>query len=195
MWSVHNFIAYNIFVGWSVHRRLSCPICGSYTDCFYLTSGGKIWCQIEDVLSSGGLVQIVLKQIWCHANQCVWQEASLHVPHVGPYVTCSGPGGHYRYHGKQVPHVPTKIMYQGRTDYISPTCCHKACRRDAMCATRAGPTTHRARSGGAMRPPPLMHHQGKSGLAATRHQPHVSGTKRWSKARLVSVRGVSILRS
>jgi hypothetical protein len=42
LWSIHDFMAYSIFVGWSVHGRLTCPICGSDTDCFCLTAGGKI---------------------------------------------------------------------------------------------------------------------------------------------------------
>jgi hypothetical protein len=41
LWSIHNFMAYSIFVGWSVHGRLTCPICRSDTDCFHLTAGGK----------------------------------------------------------------------------------------------------------------------------------------------------------
>jgi hypothetical protein len=35
-------MAYDIFAGWSIHDRLTCPICGSDTDCFHLTTGGKI---------------------------------------------------------------------------------------------------------------------------------------------------------
>jgi hypothetical protein len=42
LWSIHNFMAYNIFVRWSIHDRLTCPICGSDTDCFRLIAGGKI---------------------------------------------------------------------------------------------------------------------------------------------------------
>jgi hypothetical protein len=42
LWSIHDFMAYNIFAGWSVHERLTCLICHSDTDCFYLTAGGKI---------------------------------------------------------------------------------------------------------------------------------------------------------
>jgi hypothetical protein len=42
LWSVHDFKAYDIFIGWSVHRELTCPICGSDTDCFCLTHGGNI---------------------------------------------------------------------------------------------------------------------------------------------------------
>jgi hypothetical protein len=42
LWSVHDFKAYNIFAGWSIHGELTCPICGSDTDCFRLTHGGKI---------------------------------------------------------------------------------------------------------------------------------------------------------
>jgi hypothetical protein len=42
LWSVHDFKAYIIFVGWSVHGKLTCPICDSDIDCFHLTHGGKI---------------------------------------------------------------------------------------------------------------------------------------------------------
>jgi hypothetical protein len=42
LWSVHDFKAYVIFAGWSVHGELICPICGSDIDCFHLTHGGKI---------------------------------------------------------------------------------------------------------------------------------------------------------
>jgi hypothetical protein len=35
-------MAYGIFVGWSIHGRLTCPICRSDTDYFYLTAGGNI---------------------------------------------------------------------------------------------------------------------------------------------------------
>jgi hypothetical protein len=42
LWLIHDFIAYGIFAGWSIHERLTCPICRSDTDCFRLTTGGKI---------------------------------------------------------------------------------------------------------------------------------------------------------
>jgi hypothetical protein len=42
LWSVHDFLAYGIFSGWSVHGKLTCPICGPDTDCFRLAFGGKI---------------------------------------------------------------------------------------------------------------------------------------------------------
>jgi hypothetical protein len=35
-------MAYDIFVGWSIYGRLTCPLCCSNTDCFRLTAGGKI---------------------------------------------------------------------------------------------------------------------------------------------------------
>jgi hypothetical protein len=41
MWFIHDFMAYGIFSGWSVHGRLTCPICGSDTDCFHLTKTAK----------------------------------------------------------------------------------------------------------------------------------------------------------
>jgi hypothetical protein len=42
LWLIHDFMAYSIFVGWRVHGRLTCLICGSDTSCFCLTAGGKI---------------------------------------------------------------------------------------------------------------------------------------------------------
>jgi hypothetical protein len=42
LWSVHDFMGYAIFTGWSTHGRLTCPYCGSDTDCFRLAHGGKI---------------------------------------------------------------------------------------------------------------------------------------------------------
>jgi hypothetical protein len=42
LWPIHDFMTYNIFVGWSIHDRLTCLICRSDTDCFCLTAGGKI---------------------------------------------------------------------------------------------------------------------------------------------------------
>jgi hypothetical protein len=42
LWSIHNFMAYSIFAGWSIYVRLTCSICGSDTDCLRLTAGGKI---------------------------------------------------------------------------------------------------------------------------------------------------------
>jgi hypothetical protein len=42
LWSIHNFMAYGIFIGWSVHERLTCSICRFDTDYFCLTAGGKI---------------------------------------------------------------------------------------------------------------------------------------------------------
>jgi hypothetical protein len=42
LWLVHDVKVYNIFVGWSVHGELTCPICGSDVDCFCLMHRGKI---------------------------------------------------------------------------------------------------------------------------------------------------------
>jgi hypothetical protein len=42
LWSIRDFMAYNIFAGWSVYGRLTCPICRSNIDCFRLTAGEKI---------------------------------------------------------------------------------------------------------------------------------------------------------
>jgi hypothetical protein len=42
LWSIHDFMVYGIFARWSIHGRLTCPMCRSDTDCFCLTAGGKI---------------------------------------------------------------------------------------------------------------------------------------------------------
>ncbi|WVZ79899.1 LOW QUALITY PROTEIN: hypothetical protein U9M48_027424 [Paspalum notatum var. saurae] len=42
LWSIHDFLAYGIFAGWSVYGTLTCPICGANTRCFRLEFGGKI---------------------------------------------------------------------------------------------------------------------------------------------------------
>jgi hypothetical protein len=42
LWSVHDFKAYDIFTGLSVHEELTCPICGSDTNYFRIMHGGKI---------------------------------------------------------------------------------------------------------------------------------------------------------
>jgi hypothetical protein len=42
LWSIHDFMAYGIFVGWSIHGRLTCLICRSDTNCFCLIASGKI---------------------------------------------------------------------------------------------------------------------------------------------------------
>jgi hypothetical protein len=42
LWSIHDFMAYSLFVGWSCHGILTCPICGNDTDCFRIEIRGKI---------------------------------------------------------------------------------------------------------------------------------------------------------
>jgi hypothetical protein len=42
LWSIHDFMDYGIFVGWSCHGILTCPICIKDTLCFRLKFGGKI---------------------------------------------------------------------------------------------------------------------------------------------------------
>ena len=39
LWSIHDFLAYGIFAGWSVYGTLTCPICGFNTRC----SSGVWW--------------------------------------------------------------------------------------------------------------------------------------------------------
>ena len=42
LWSIHDFMAYGIFAGWSCHGILTCLICVEDTLCFRLKFGGKI---------------------------------------------------------------------------------------------------------------------------------------------------------
>jgi hypothetical protein len=42
LWLVYYFKAYAIFASWSIHGELTCPICGSHTDCFRVAHGGEI---------------------------------------------------------------------------------------------------------------------------------------------------------
>jgi hypothetical protein len=42
LWLIHDFMAYGIFAGWSIHGRLTYLICGSDTNCVCLTADGKI---------------------------------------------------------------------------------------------------------------------------------------------------------
>jgi hypothetical protein len=42
LWSVYDFRAYSIFLGWSCNGLLTCPICMKDTICFCLKFGGKI---------------------------------------------------------------------------------------------------------------------------------------------------------
>jgi hypothetical protein len=41
LWSVHDFRAYNIFLGWSYNGLPTCPICMKDTSCFPLNLGGR----------------------------------------------------------------------------------------------------------------------------------------------------------
>jgi hypothetical protein len=42
LWSIHDFLAYDIFSRWCVHRNLTCPICGKKMYCFHLDFKKKI---------------------------------------------------------------------------------------------------------------------------------------------------------
>jgi hypothetical protein len=42
LWSIHDFMTYSFFAGWSIHGRLTCPICHPDIDCFHLIADGKI---------------------------------------------------------------------------------------------------------------------------------------------------------
>jgi hypothetical protein len=42
MWSIHDYLAYEIFVGWCVHGWLNCPICMEDSDAFRLHHGKKV---------------------------------------------------------------------------------------------------------------------------------------------------------
>jgi hypothetical protein len=41
LWSIHDFMAYSLFAGWSYLVILTCPTCGKDTDCFHLEFGGE----------------------------------------------------------------------------------------------------------------------------------------------------------
>jgi hypothetical protein len=42
LWSIHDFLAYDIFSVWCIHENLTCPNCDKDTDCFHLEFGKKI---------------------------------------------------------------------------------------------------------------------------------------------------------
>jgi hypothetical protein len=42
LWSIHDFMAYGIFIGWSCHVILTCLVCVEGTLCFRLKFGRKI---------------------------------------------------------------------------------------------------------------------------------------------------------
>jgi hypothetical protein len=42
LWPIHDYLAYDKFVGWCVHGRLNCPICMANTDAFRLQRGRKV---------------------------------------------------------------------------------------------------------------------------------------------------------
>jgi hypothetical protein len=41
LWSIHDYLAYEKFAGWCVHRRLNCPICMDDNDAFSLQRSKK----------------------------------------------------------------------------------------------------------------------------------------------------------
>jgi hypothetical protein len=42
LWSIHDYLAYDKFVGWCVHGRLNCPMCMDDSDAFRLHHGRKV---------------------------------------------------------------------------------------------------------------------------------------------------------
>jgi hypothetical protein len=42
LWSIHDYLAYDKFVGWCVHGRLNCPVCMYEYDAFRLQHGRKV---------------------------------------------------------------------------------------------------------------------------------------------------------
>jgi hypothetical protein len=42
LWSIHDYLAYDKFVGWCAPGRLNCPICMDDTDAFWLQHGKKV---------------------------------------------------------------------------------------------------------------------------------------------------------
>jgi hypothetical protein len=59
LWSIHHFMAYGIFAGWSCHGILTCPICVEDTLCFRLKFGGKIcYFDCHRCFSRGSPIQV-----------------------------------------------------------------------------------------------------------------------------------------
>jgi hypothetical protein len=42
LWSIHDYLSYEKFVGWCVHSRLNCSICMDDTNAFMLQHGKKV---------------------------------------------------------------------------------------------------------------------------------------------------------
>jgi hypothetical protein len=42
LWSIHDYLAYDKFVGWCVHGRLNCPVCMDESDAFRLQHDRKV---------------------------------------------------------------------------------------------------------------------------------------------------------
>jgi hypothetical protein len=42
LWSIHDYLAYDKFVGWCVHGRLNCLVCMDKSDAFRLQHGRKV---------------------------------------------------------------------------------------------------------------------------------------------------------
>jgi hypothetical protein len=42
LWSIHDSLGYDKFVGWCVHGRLNCPICMDDSDAYKLEHGKKV---------------------------------------------------------------------------------------------------------------------------------------------------------
>jgi hypothetical protein len=42
LWSMHDYLVYDEFVGWCVYDRLNCPICMDDSDAFRLQHGRKV---------------------------------------------------------------------------------------------------------------------------------------------------------
>jgi hypothetical protein len=42
LWSIHDYLAYDKFVGWCVHGRFNCPICIDDSDAFKLENDKKV---------------------------------------------------------------------------------------------------------------------------------------------------------
>jgi hypothetical protein len=42
LWSIHDYLAYDKFIGWCVHDRLNCLVCMEDSDAFRLEHGRKV---------------------------------------------------------------------------------------------------------------------------------------------------------
>jgi len=52
MWTLNDFLAYEMIFGWSTHGKLTCPYCMKNNKAFTLTNGGKAFIYLFIVTES-----------------------------------------------------------------------------------------------------------------------------------------------